>query len=275
MRRSTLLAGVLGVVAAAATTLGTAGLAGASGFPHAPSTNYVALGDSYSSGVGAGTYDLDATCERGSAAYPALYAAATAPRSFSFVACSGATATDIESGQLSALSKSTSLVSLTDGGNEAGFTTVLTACVLSDDTGCQSAVDTAENYVASTLPGVLHTLYTDIRADAPRAQVVVLGYPEFYDLRQTSCTDILDASKQAMLDAAADKLDAAIARATHTVRGFDYRDVRAEFRGHQLCDADPWLHGLDVTDLDSSYHPTAEGQQAYLAAFAGVPCVRR
>ncbi len=266
MLRSRLLTGAL---TAAAVTLGSAGLA------HASGTAYVALGDSYSSGVGSGTYDLDATCDRGSSAFPALYDAATSPGAFAFAACTGATATDIENNQLSALSPATSLVSLTDGGNDAGVTTVLTDCVLQDDAGCQTAVDTAESYVADTLPGVLHTLYTDVRAHAPHARVEVLGYPEFYDLGQTGCGDFLDAGKQAMLDAASAKLDAAIAAATHTVRGLGYRDVRAEFRGHQLCDADPWVHGLDLSDINSSYHPTAEGQQAYLAAFEGLPCVRR
>lgn len=266
MLRSSLLAGA---AVAVAVTFGGAGPANA-----ATGTSYVALGDSYSSGVGSGAYDLDATCQRSSSAFPALYDAAQSPRSFTFAACTGATATDIENSQLAALSKSTSLVSLTDGGNDAGVTTVLTDCVLQDDTGCRTAIDTAEGYVATTLPGVLHTLYADVHAAAPHARVQVMGYPEFYDVSQTGCSDILDATKQAMLNDASAKLDAAIARATRDFRGFTYRDVRAEFRGHQLCDADPWVHGLDFSDLSASYHPTAEGQEAYLAAFEGLPCVR-
>lgn len=42
---------------------------------------YVALGDSYSSGVGSGNYDsASGNCKRTSRAYPALWAAAHSPR---------------------------------------------------------------------------------------------------------------------------------------------------------------------------------------------------
>ena len=48
---------------------------------------YVALGDSYSSGTGTGTYYSDSgSCKRSQYAYPALWAAANAPASFRFVA---------------------------------------------------------------------------------------------------------------------------------------------------------------------------------------------
>ncbi len=40
--------------------------------------------------------------------------------------------------------------------------------------------------LATNLPGALDTLFRDIRSDAPSAQVVVLGYPEFYDLSRSS-----------------------------------------------------------------------------------------
>ena len=46
------------------------------GAAHAATTSYVALGDSYSSGVGTNHYDLSSSCSRSSLAYPALVAAA-------------------------------------------------------------------------------------------------------------------------------------------------------------------------------------------------------
>src|SRR5688500_19460136 len=53
--------------------------------------NYVALGDSYASGLGTGSYDgASGSCKRGPLAYPALWAAATAPATFKSVALSGA-----------------------------------------------------------------------------------------------------------------------------------------------------------------------------------------
>ena len=46
------------------------------------------------------------------------------------VACSGATTTDVMNSQLSALSSSTTLVSITVGGNDVGFSNIMTTCVL-------------------------------------------------------------------------------------------------------------------------------------------------
>lgn len=62
---------------------------------------YVALGDSYSSGLGAGNYDgASGNCKRTTRAYPALWAAAHSPQTFAFTACSGARTGDVLSGQL-------------------------------------------------------------------------------------------------------------------------------------------------------------------------------
>ena len=44
-------------------------------------------------------------------------------------------------------------------------------------------------------------------------------------------------------------------------RSFTFGDVRSAFVGHQLCSGGTkWLHALNFTDLDESYHPTAAGQ---------------
>jgi lysophospholipase L1-like esterase len=260
VRRSVVLAGAFSAITLAATVFGGA-------VADASTAHYVALGDSYSSGVGSGSYDLSSSCDRSSAAYPALYKAATAPSVFTFVACTGATASDIESSQLSSLNSSTTLVSVTDGGNDAGFTTIMEDCILESDSGCTSAINSAESYVQNTLPGVLHTLYSDIRADSPGAHVVVVGYPEFYDLSQSSGCIGLDTTKRTALDGAADDLDSTLSGVVGGFSDFSYADVRSHFAGHQLCDSSPWLHSLNFGDLTESYHPTAAGQQAYLAAF--------
>ena len=58
---------------------------------NAATVNYVALGDSYSSGVGAGNYySSSGSCDRSPNAYPALWAAANSVTTFTFAACSGA-----------------------------------------------------------------------------------------------------------------------------------------------------------------------------------------
>src|SRR5262245_59269158 len=53
-------------------------------------TTYAALGDSYSSGVGTGSYSLDSACKRGVYAYPYLWTQRHAGTALSFAACSGA-----------------------------------------------------------------------------------------------------------------------------------------------------------------------------------------
>src|SRR6478735_6162761 len=67
---------------------------------NAAGVNYVALGDSYSAGVGSGSYTSDSgSCSRSTKAYPYLWKAAHAPTSFAFVACSGAKTDDVVANQ--------------------------------------------------------------------------------------------------------------------------------------------------------------------------------
>jgi hypothetical protein len=114
------------------------------------SSEYVALGDSYSSGEGlqpgATTYispSNDDGCHRSAKAYPVLVAASLNVNlgqfetygSGGFVACSGATSKDLLNGedgepsQLSALSSETHWVTVTDGGDDLHFSNVLIACL--------------------------------------------------------------------------------------------------------------------------------------------------
>src|SRR5262245_51896299 len=165
--------------AACTVTLAAAAVTAASTSAYASSTNYVALGDSYSSGVGAGSYD-GSSCERSSNAYAAKWAAAHSPASFNFAACSGATTADVRNSQLSALNSNTSLASITIGGNDVCFTNVMETCVLNSDSACQTAVNNAENQMRTTLPGSLSSLYSAMRAKSPSARFVVLDYPHLY-----------------------------------------------------------------------------------------------
>lgn len=232
--------------------------------------NYVALGDSYSSGVGAGSYvSSSGSCDRSTNAYPALWAAAHAPTSFTFVACSGATTASVTSSQLSALSAGTTLVSITVGGNDAGFTNIMTTCVLQGTSACVSAVQSAENFAQSTLPGRLDTTYDGIRSHAPNAAVVVLDYPVFYQLNVFGCVGLSETSR-AKIDEGINLIDTVLQSAASR-HGFVFADVRGIFVGHQLCSGGTkWLHALNFLDITESYHPTAAGQSGgYLPVFTG------
>ena len=96
MRSSRILA-----ISIAALTLGLAAAVTGTGTPAkaATSVRYVALGDSYSSGVGAG--DESGSCDQSPNAYGPLWASANSPASFTFATCSGATTSSVISGHSS------------------------------------------------------------------------------------------------------------------------------------------------------------------------------
>ncbi|MGH3437931.1 MAG: SGNH/GDSL hydrolase family protein, partial [Sciscionella sp.] len=238
MRAARILAGALalGVTATLSVTLPAVAASNA--------TEYVALGDSYSSGVGTGDYDPSSGgCKRSPHAYAALWNAEHKPGSFDFVACSGATTASVISSQLSALDAATDLVTITVGGNDAGFTSVMETCVIGSIGGssaCDSATTKAINYVHTTLPGKLDQVYAQIHAKAPAAHVVVLGYPRLYTLGGSCHIGIGDASR-ADVNNAADALDDQIAKEAANA-GFDFVDVRAAFADHGICSSDWWLN---------------------------------
>ncbi|MEU1886147.1 SGNH/GDSL hydrolase family protein [Micromonospora rifamycinica] len=254
MRRSRLVSLAVSLAASIGVTLGVAVPAQA-----APSDRYVALGDSYASGVGADSYTSESgACQRSTNAYPALYNTNVKPASYKSVACSGATTTDVVNNQLSALTSSTTLVSVTIGGNDVGFTSIMSTCVLQGETQCVAAVQAAENKARAELPGKLATVYRGIRSRAPSARVVVVGYPVFYQLG-TVCVG-LTATSRAKINEGINLVDD-LTRTAATSAGFTFADVRSVFVGHQLCSyGEKWLHALNFVNLGVSYHPTAAGQ---------------
>ena len=234
----------------------------------AASVNYVAVGDSYSSGVGSGSYiSSSGNCLRSTLAYTQLWANAHAPTSYVSTACSGAKTTDVTAAQLGPLTSGTTLVSISVGGNDVGFSTVMEDCVLYGTDTCVSEVNAAENVARTQLPGWLDTTYNAIHNRAPNARVVVLDYPRFYhDLWY--CVGLSSTSRQ-KINEGADVLDGVI-QAAASRHGFRFADVRAAFaNGHQICDGSAsWLHSVDWGNLVQSYHPTAAGQSGgYLPAF--------
>ena len=232
----------------------------------ASGVRYVALGDSYSSGDGAGSYS-GGSCDRSANAYPQQWANANAPASFAFVACSGATTSDVLSSQVSSLSASTTLVSITIGGNDVGFSSVMETCVLESTSSCESAVAAAEAKIASPLPGELDSTLQAIRHAAPAAKVVVLDYPELYDLSKSSSCIGLSTADRTALNQGADQLDSAISAAAAR-NGDTFTDVRSAFSGHEICDSSSWLHSVTLP-IGESYHPTASGQElGYLPVFS-------
>ncbi len=269
-------------------------------FVPAAAGTYAMLGDSYSSGegTGAGTYDKNTdnystpqgtnNSHRSPYSYNRVFAAGTVTfksgGSWADVACSGALIPDFysvnpkgncpnEPGQQTALSASTSLVTLTFGGNDLGFGPIIKDCVnvgasqwwngtpLNELTTCEQKDSAAFQTDLATLTspsssGGLPQIYARIKALAPNADVVVLGYPRLFTGTTSDNSGrcirngwILN-TDQDWLNNVADQIDNAIQTAASNA-GFHYISTTAAFTSHELCSSSPWFTGiLDPNALD-------------------------
>jgi hypothetical protein len=261
----------------------------------------------------------DGSCLQSVHAYPELVdthvsapnpvPAGTANPAFTFDACTAAVINDISSDaqkagdqnvppQISALKEepaaSVGLVTLTIGGNDAGFGDVIGYCarrtILEQSCENHSKAEVAEaingGAGVESLEARLQALYTQIKDVkntgrqsplAPGARIVVLGYPKFFPTGQASAcptglgTFQFQPSDMAWMDYVIYQVDNAIQTAAATA-GVTYADTYNAFDGNDLCQASPYLNDatLDSVGVElgiQSFHPTIAGQ-AEFAAFA-------
>lgn len=229
---------------------------------------YVALGDSYSSGTGTRSYIDDGTsCQRSTSAYPSLLAQELG-YALNFRACSGATIPDVTNSQLGALSSATRYVTISVGGNDAGFADVLTECATPYWAGdCDGAIDGAQSFITTTLPRQLSTLYSSIRTKAPSARVVVVGYPRIFNGEDCNAATFFSPGEEARLNQTADLLNSRLASAAGA-GGFSFADPTSRFVGHAVCDDPEWLNGLS-NPIGESYHPNGDGHASGYAPAVG------
>jgi len=269
---------------------------------------YVALGDSYASGEGIPPYEAGANgCRRSSRSYPLLLAATGAERfsGLRSAACSGAVTADVLASQVSSLRQDTRTVTLTVGGNDAGFATVVAASLHSSDPRLQAVLDQGASWRAGAKAGAqqriaflggpaaapqgrsvpLVRVLSEVARRAPDAEILVTGYPRLLGSKPGPqghrASDVLPLfvsdADAAWLATQSEALDAAIASGVQRARAGGVRaryvDVSAEFDGHGLSDRQaPWVNGVVLASLgslvpdSSSFHLTAEGSQAYATA---------
>jgi lysophospholipase L1-like esterase len=233
----------------------------------AAASQYVALGDSYSSGVGTRVfYEESGECDRSPDAYGPKIAAKRG-YTLNFEACSGAKTPEVIEKQLGKLSSSTALVTITIGGNDAGFSNVMLNCALYYFT-CGSAISEANSYIEKTLPGKLETTYKDIRAKATTAEVIVLGYPKLFTKEGTTCNvNFLTSGNEKKMNESAEKLDAVIKKQAEA-RGFKFVNPTSAFEAHEVCAKEEWLNGQSLP-LSESYHPNVKGQEEFTTLVNG------
>lgn len=246
-------------------------------------SRYVALGDSYASAAGV-PEQTDTACARSSRNYPSLVSAALAPATRADVTCGGATTahmTTTQSGsagpQFNALNADTDLVTLTIGGNDIGFSDIILRCVtlgLFSPNGapCKASytrngtdqlaakIDATAAKIATTLDG--------IRQRAPRARILVTGYPAILPDDGTNCFSTVSIAKgdAPWLRDTEKRLNAVIA-AQAAGRGARYVDTYTPSIGHDACKpaATRWLEPLFATGA-AAFHPNAAGEQSMAAA---------
>jgi hypothetical protein len=239
-------------------------VAGAVFSPSAWAVRYVALGDSYSSGTGTRTY-YDSGCQKSVYAYPYLLRNAHPDWTFVHAACSGAKTGDIINTQSASLNSSTNWVSYTIGGNDAGFSSVITECAYpSWASDCNGAIDQAQAIVRNTLPGRLDALYGAIGSRATTAKVVVVGYPRIFNGEDCNAATFFSPAEETRLNQTADLLDTTI-RERASAYGFSFVDPRTAFTGHAVCDSPEWINGLS-NPIAESYHPNRTGQSSGYAS---------
>ena len=254
---------------------GLASLAMAVGLAAVPAqaaekTKYIALGDSYAAGQGAGPY-LDG-CYRSGNTYSELAAADKAIKLVTNAACSGKTTQEVVATQLRQLNKSTELVTITAGGNNLGFGEIVTTCgdpVLV--AACAQATAKATTLLTSgQLAGDVAAMIRSVQAAAPNAKIVLTGYPYLFDPFNLDPADRMAPfiyQATALANALNKNIAGAAAAIDPDAARVKYVDVRAAFAGHGINSADPWINGA-IPDSPDSFHPNAKGYEAYFTALS-------
>jgi lysophospholipase L1-like esterase len=234
----------------------------ATGATPASAEQLVALGDSYSSGTGTRTY-FHTGCQRSVYAYPSLVDVQRANTELVFAACSGARTTEVLNNQVSSLSSATRWVTITIGGNDAGFSSVITTCAQpSWLSNCNGAIDNAQNFIRNTLPGRLDQVYNAIKSRSPTATVIVLSYPRLFMGVDCNLGTFFSSSEMTRLNQTADLLrDVTSARAAAAGANFRFKDAIPPFVGHAVCSSTEWINGLS-NPISESYHPNRTGHSS-------------
>lgn len=258
---------------AAISDLGT-GLAGSTGGDLAP--KYVALGDSFSSGEGAPPFNRSSNkCHRSSKSYAAKFAAAHPQYEFTFAACSGAKIADVLQneqhpgdtfgGQISQLPTDANLVTLSIGGNDAGFGSIITHCVLTID--CHKDYPNKAEEVRG-LQDDLEAVYSTIHQVAPRAKIQVFNYPKFLTNDVPRCLSEagLGSDEITWIRSMIGEMNNTILLAANAVPGVTVIDVEDAWAGpphHEVCGSEPWHNGIRnlFRNRTSSFHPNEAGYQ--------------
>ncbi|VXB97082.1 SGNH/GDSL hydrolase family protein [Nocardioides sp. AX2bis] len=247
---------------------------------------YVALGDSYTAAPLVPSTDTSDGCLRSDGNYPHLLAAELGYE-LTDVSCVGATTTSMvgvqqtQSGaqpaQFDALGRDTDLVTLGIGGNDVElFSTLFQDCLplAADDPDGAPCTEKLEGGPDDLLPavrrvdGLVEAIVTGIRQRAPKAQIVVVDYPQLLPAEGSCEAGALAAGDYAYVREVNAELSRAVVAGAEAADA-DTIDVLGMSKGRDVCSEDPWVNGIQ-TDPERAlaFHPFAVEQEAVAAAVA-------
>lgn len=246
----------------------------------------VSLGDSFSSGEGAGPFDAGTSqengngCDRSAKAWPRLLGV---PKGNHF-ACSGATTADFYESKKDPVSQLENLrrvaarepiskVYVTIGGNDLGFGSIVGDCVVRT---CLSHLDSVElpRLRDKVEPAVAKAL-SETKIAAGGGQVILVGYPDLIPppgSRFTECGWLTDKEKPRVWKLESE-LDSTLAAAANAA-GVSFISISKALKGHELCTGNSWVNPVaspsNAVTLDGwkpqksnhQGHPNARGQTA-------------
>lgn len=234
---------------------------------------YVALGDSYTSAPGITGPTTDRRCLRAARNYPHLLAQSLRVGTLVDVSCGGADTTDVRGRQypetppqLDAVTAGTDLVTIGLGGNDFDLFGSLLAGCLRQDAATVAGSPCTDRLSASSsrrLPQIrerLRAVVRAVRAKAPRARIVLVGYPQLLPASGTCAAAPFPAGDYAFARALNRGFTRAVAAAARAER-VTYVDVWRASAGHDICSADPWVNGLTGPGA-APFHPFAVEQEA-------------
>jgi lysophospholipase L1-like esterase len=275
-------------VRAAALTLATAAPGQTAGTAQATASSgpFVALGDSYAAGnlIPTSPTGTPAGCLRSTHNYSGDIRATVGASSYLDAACSGATTANMTQPQstaigtnppqFDALAADDSLVTVTIGGNDVGFSSILKECATLSVTSpfgnpCQrhytaGGTDQLAAAVAATGPKVAAVL-RGIHSRAPQARILLAGYPDILPNTGTGCWPAVPLAHGDVpyLRATEVAFNRTLAQEA-AANGATFVDTYTATIGHDVCQRPgvKWVEGLVPTSLAYPFHPNAQGQQA-------------
>ena len=242
--------------------------------------SYVALGDSFTAAPYVPSTSLADGCFRSDGNYPQLVAAEL-EADLVDVSCSGADTSDLTGKQsvaggrgkvppqLDAVTADTDVVTVSIGGNDEDlFGTLIgrcTAVARQAGSPCTDELTAAYGDTRRVMAGIedrVVAVLDEVRATAPDAQVVLVGYPRMVVADRACAAMPLAEGDRPWLAGVEEQLNDALRRAARR-SDVDFADMRRASAGHEICSDAPWVNGRRTDQARAlAFHPFAEGQQA-------------